>query len=144
MATQDQETSVSSREVDISSRTLSGGADNLAAAPVKPKDETPIAGPVVETPEVIVFADSARGKTLLNKAETAYAAYGWEEARSTANLMRSLDIEPEVKARAEDIIEGSKRLADLFDILSTREELVRNLETHPSLVQITMRGKPTG
>ena len=79
----------------------------------------------------------------VNIAETAYAAYGWEEASSLASTIRGLDIEPDLKARAEDIIEGSKRLAALFETLSTREELVRNFETHPSLVEITMRGKPT-
>ena len=140
VATQDQEATVSSRQVDISSRTLSGAADDLAVKEKEPAKE--VAAPIIEDtgPE---FKDAIQGASILAKAEKAYASYQWNEARSLANSMRGLDIEPELKLRIDDIIEGTKRLEALFATLGTREELVRNLETHPSLVQVTVRGQET-
>ena len=68
-------------------------------------------------------------KILTAEAETAYAAYGWEGSRPRKHYV-VWTLNP-VKVRTGDIIEGSKRLADLFETLSTRE-LVHNLERiHP-------------
>jgi len=140
IAMQQQDAQVSSRQVEIAGRTLSGDATNLASKPKEPENVPEL--PVAE-PEKIPFADAAKGQTILDKAEAAYAAYQWDEARSLANSMRGLDLQPETLLRANDIIDGTTRLSALFETLGTREELVRNLETHPSLVEITMRGRPT-
>ncbi|TVR46848.1 MAG: hypothetical protein EA402_02145 [Planctomycetota bacterium] len=139
LATRDQDSAIGSRAVNIEARSLADDVTGLARRPI---DEAPeSAAPVIETPEVPQFRDAARGISLLERAETAYASYQWDEARRLANSMRGLDIPPAERLRAEDIIAGTQRLAELFQVLGTRDELVRNLETHPSLVELDMRGR---
>ncbi|TVR15364.1 MAG: hypothetical protein EA401_02875 [Planctomycetota bacterium] len=139
--TQDHSSDVMTREVAIEARSLAGEVSGLAQRADDPVDEAP-SRPVIEDPIEESFRDSQRGLDILGRAEEAYAAYRWDEARSLASGLSGLDVEPSVRLRADDIIDGTRRLEALFEALGTRDELVRNLETHPSLVEVVQRGRP--
>ena len=115
--------------------------DNQQLAPpkeiVKPNEDDAPEGP-------IIGADEARANELLAKAEAAYFSFDWDAARSTAGKVTSLRASAKVRARAREIISGSDTFEELFSTLDIKDELVRNIETHPQLVTITSRGEDLG
>lgn len=139
--TQDQSADVMTRDVAIEARSLAGDVSGLAQRQDDPVEEAP-SRPMIDDPVEESFQDAARGQDILGRAEEAYASYRWEEARSLASSLRGLAVEPAVRLRADDIVDGTRRLEALFQALGTREELTRNLETHPSLVEVVQRGRP--
>ncbi|MBA3684508.1 MAG: hypothetical protein H0W72_04625 [Planctomycetes bacterium] len=96
------------------------------AAPTKP----------VEKPVAAKYAQETQAQQILTKAETAYKAYKWDAAVSSARQVVDLDAKPATKVRAKDIIRGADALGRLFRELDDRDELARNYDTHPSLVEI--------
>nr|MDA3963514.1 hypothetical protein [Planctomycetota bacterium] len=86
-------------------------------------------------------ADDARATAVLDRAQTAYRGFAWDDARSLARQIRNMTVSTAIKVRADDMIHGADQLEEVFNRLNTKDELVRNIETHPLLVTITVRGR---
>jgi len=137
---QADETEVESRDmVDLESRGYDGDAADLAKAAEETSEE-----PELETDrpaEPIGFADEDRGRQVLAQAEGAFRSYDWKDATAYAGKIIGMDVPPEVEGRARRILEYADDLKSLFARLESKDELMRNLETHPSLLVARMRGK---
>ncbi|MBA2480039.1 MAG: hypothetical protein H0V44_05200 [Planctomycetes bacterium] len=98
-----------------------------------PKPTAPVAKPIEQGP---TFKDQAKAEKILAEAEKAYAAFQWQDAKSAAAKLRGLDAKKDILARASDISTGATEIENLFKGLDDRDELTRNYDTDPSLVQI--------
>ncbi len=106
--------------------------------------DTPTKGPeqVVAKPIKSQFRDQAVGVKMLAQAEASYKAFNWDAARSNAEHILSLDVEPKVMARARAITLGAPELEKLFEKLNDWDELTRNYDTSPGLVKIDSGSDP--
>ena len=101
----------------------------VVAAPV-----TPDAAPT--TPTGPAFPDAAKAASDLDQANSEYKAYHWQAAVDRAQRVLSLRADPKQLERARDIASGAVELQKLFKSLDDRDELSRNFDTNPLLVQI--------
>ncbi len=99
------------------------------AAPV-----TPDAAPT--TPTGPAFPDAAKAAADLDQANREYKAYHWQAAVDRAQRVLSLRADPKQLERARDIASGAVELQKLFKALDDRDELSRNYDTNPLLVEI--------
>jgi tetratricopeptide (TPR) repeat protein len=78
--------------------------------------------------------------TMADRAEKALQQMQWDDALSTAQRLMALSPPSEIAQRATRVSENAPKLKNLFSQLNQRDELCRNLETHPSLVRLTVKG----
>lgn len=109
------------------------GGEQMAASP--PPREAPEA-PALPATQV----DDGRVQELRQRAETAYRAFDWNEARLAARQLQNLALDPTTRVRAGDILRGADALQELFERLDGRDELQRSLDTDPRLVTVNHRG----
>lgn len=102
--------------------------DSKPATPMKPVEPT--------KPALPEFKDQTTAEKLLVDAEKHYKGFKWDAARSAADRIVTLQAKPATIARARDIASGAVEVANLFQKLDERDELVRNYDTSPSLVKI--------
>jgi len=113
--------------------------ENPASSDVVTHEAAPmpvVATPVVAAPHEIQYKDQVAGERTLAEAQAAFTALDWDRARSAAERIYSLDVRPETMARAHDISSKTVVIVDLFKRLNDRDELTRNFDTDPSLVQL--------
>lgn len=130
---------VASRDPVVSARQLRDRPVDLAeAAPEEPEPDLRDL-PARPEPEER-FKDRIRGAEVLAEAEAAYRAYAWDEASTRARSILDLDVPPADRQRAEEIIAGTDNLRDLFARLDQKDELRRNIDTHPNLLLVRLKG----
>ena len=106
------------------------------AAPKKAAPAVVIQAPQpTELPKVA--APDARGQELLAEVEKQYRSYQWNAAASGARKLSELNVGPAIAQRAKDIAAMAIPVGTLFGKLNERDELARNYDTNPSLVEIT-------
>lgn len=84
------------------------------------------------------YKDETTALDLLAQAEQAYKKFEWQKASGTARRIKPLDAKPATKVRADDIVRGADQLEGLFKDLDERDELTRNFDTHPGLVEVQL------
>lgn len=100
------------------------------------------AGPAIQTTKATT-PDEARAAGLLAQAQQAYRALQWQKARSLALQISSYQATSATMVQARNLAVSAETLDHLFRQLDERDELQRNYETHPSLVTVSINGKPT-
>ncbi len=106
------------------------------ASIAKPAPEPPPRGS--PTP---VLTDDTTAVELLAEAERHYAAMDWDRAASQAGRMAGRPCRPAIAQRADSVARGAVALKRLFKELDHRDELHRNWETHPSLLERDDNGR---
>lgn len=105
-----------------------------------PKKAMPVAL-VTQAPKPTELPKSApidaRGQDLLAEVEKQYRGYQWNAAASGARRISEMNVAPAVAQRAKDISAMAIPVGMLFGKLNDRDELSRNYDTNPSLVEIT-------
>ncbi len=108
-----------------------------AVATKAPEQAKPVeVKPVVDKPTIVAFKDQAKAEGLVAEAEKYYKTFKWQQAKSAADRTIGLSAKPGTLARARDISSGSSEIENLFKNLDDKDELTRNYDTSPSLVQI--------
>ena len=114
-------------------------AKNLAKE-AKPGTKQAVA-PVVVAKQ---YLDESKAQGYLADAEKAYHAMQWTAANNAAHKLDSLDVTPKTKVRAKDIAAGATALDKLFkDLGDDKDELIRDYDTNPSLVEVETSGSPS-
>jgi len=128
-------------QTDLKGRELSPKADlgkvttvDRSAAP-KPVVAAPVPVKAPAAP-IRTYKDESSAQTALGEARAAYKAFRWDSAVSAARKVAVYDAKPETKVRAKDVIRGAQTLESLFKELDAPDELVRNFDTSPGLVEI--------
>lgn len=114
--------------------------DKTAATSDKSGASTNATGKAPATPAPRIYADEAKATAALQEARTAYKAYQWTTASSVALRVMSMDVSSATKQRAKDVLNGASTLNKLFSTLNERDELSRNFDTSPALVEVVFRG----
>ncbi len=140
-AAQESSATLAERDAAAASKLTDASAidRSLSTATVKTTKPVDVAKPVAAKAQ---FAAEADAQKLLATAEEAYKSFKWDKAESVATRIVGLDAKPATKVRAKDIVRGAKALAKLFKELDDKDELTRNYDTHPSLVQLNNLGSP--
>lgn len=89
-----------------------------------------------------VQIDDTKAVELLAEAEHHYAAMDWDRAASLAGRIAGLPSRSAIAQRADGIARGAVALKRLFAVLDHRDELRRNWDTHPSLLERDDNGRP--
>lgn len=110
------------------------GLQNADGGKVKEETDTGVKSTETKAQETALFA------TMADRAEKSLQQMQWDDALSTSQRLSALNPPSEIAQRANRITENAPKLKNLFVQLNQRDELCRNLETHPSLVRMTVKG----
>lgn len=138
-STSDISADTSTRDIVLDSRGLRSDAAGFAQTP-NVSDRPPLTDTNTGH-QVQVADDDTKAAPLFAEATKAYRGYQWSEVKRICERISRLKLSETMQARAEELVRNSQGLENLFVKLGVdKEELMRNINTHPSLVFIQYKG----